>query len=92
MKGPEGEAELKQKAQVDGYEACVTLLSKSTIKSGQAYEIISTKTQAYEKVFRYFVRVSVEGKIYEAILDYRMESKTPTLVYYGLESEFKGIS
>lgn len=50
------------------------------MKTGQSYDIVMTKSQRFEKIFRYFVDLDIEGKHYTAINDYNIVTGEATFV------------
>lgn len=44
-----------RKAEVDGLEKSISAIAKNSVKIGQNYDILSTKSQRFDKIFRYFV-------------------------------------
>lgn len=65
----------------------MSLVARSSIKQGQTYEILTTKSQFFNSIYRYQVRINIEGKVHVALLDYNIETKQPTLVQLSLEGE-----
>lgn len=76
-----------RKAEIEGYEKSVSLVARTSIKQGQTYEILTTKSQFFNSIYRYQVRINIEGKVHVALLDYNIETKQPTLVQLSLEGE-----
>jgi len=48
---------------------------------------LTTKSQRYNKVFRYFVNLDIEGKIYTAITDYNIVTGESQFVTIALQGE-----
>lgn len=74
-----------KKAEMEGYEKSVSVLAKNSIKIGQNYEIVSTKSQYFTDIYRYQVKIDIQGKSYIGLLDYNVQTKQSTLVDLSLE-------
>jgi hypothetical protein len=79
--------EARKKAEIEGYEKSVSVLAKNSIKIGQNYEIVSTKSQYFDNIYRYQVKIDIQNKLYIGILDYNVETKQSSLVDLSLETE-----
>jgi hypothetical protein len=73
----------RRKAELDGYEKAVSVLAKNSIKAGQNYDILSTKSQLFQNIYRYQVQVDIQGKQYSGLLDYNVETKQAELVDFA---------
>lgn len=62
-------------------------MAKNSIKVGQNYDIISTKSQYFNNIYRYQVKIDIQGKQYIGVLDYNVETKQASLVDLSLENE-----
>lgn len=87
IENQENQAEARKKAEIEGYEKAVSVLAKNSIKVGQNYDIISTKSQYFNNIYRYHVNIDIQGKIYTGTLDYNIETKQASLVDLSLENE-----
>jgi hypothetical protein len=76
-----------KKAEIEGYEKSVSVLAKNSIKIGQDYEILSTKSQYFDNIYRYQVSIDIQGKKYVGILDYNIQTKQSSLVDLSLENQ-----
>ncbi len=56
------------------------MVAKNSIKIGQTYDIISTKSQFFEGIFRYQISIQIQSKRYIALVDYNIETKQANLV------------
>jgi len=65
---------------VDGLERSIAIIAKNSVKSGQNYDIISSKCQRFEKIFRYFVELEISNKQYVAINDYNIVTGTSVFI------------
>jgi hypothetical protein len=83
----ENKEEAKRKAEIDGYEKAVSVLAKNSIRVGQNYDIISSKSQYFNNIYRYQVLIEIQGKQYIGLLDYNIETKQATLVDLSLANE-----
>ena len=61
-----------RKAEVEGLERSISIISKNSVKSGEEYDIIDTRSQRFDKIYRYFVDIEIGGKIYTAIADFNI--------------------
>lgn len=61
-----------RRAEVEGLERSIAIVAKNSVKSGQNYDIISSKCQRFDKIFRYFVELEIDNKKYIAINDYNI--------------------
>lgn len=65
----------------------MSVLAKNSIKIGQDYDIISTKSQYFDNIYRYQVSIDIQGKKYVGILDYNIQTKQSSLVDLSLENQ-----
>lgn len=72
--------EARKKAEMEGYEKAVSVLARNSIKVGQNYEIVGTKSQLFQNIYRYQVQVRIQGKLFSGLLDYNVETKQAELV------------
>ena len=80
IKNQENKDEAKRKAEIEGYEKAASVVAKNSIKIGQTYDIISTKSQFFESIFRYQISIQIQSKNYIALVDYNIETKQASLV------------
>lgn len=80
IKNQENKDEAKRKAEIEGYEKAASVVAKNSIKIGQTYDIISTKSQFFESIFRYQISIQIQSKKYIALVDYNIETKQASLV------------
>ena len=83
----ENKEEVLRKAEVDGLEKSIAIIAKNSIKSGQSYDILNTKSQRFDKIFRYFVDLNIEGKKYTATNDYNIVTGESVFVCINPEGE-----
>ena len=79
--------ETLRKAEVDGLERSIAIIAKNSIKSNEEYDILSTRSQRYNKIFRYFVDLDIDGKVYTAITDYNIVTGASEFVTIALQGE-----
>ena len=79
--------ETLRKAEVEGLERSIAIIAKNSVKFGQDYDIMSTKSQRYNQIFRFFVNLKIDGKIYTACNDYNMVTGESVFVSISLEGE-----
>jgi hypothetical protein len=76
-----------RRAEVDGLERSIAIIAKNSVKSGQNYDISSSKCQRFEKIFRYFVELEINNKKYIAINDYNIVTGISVFVSLSLKDE-----
>ena len=68
----ENRQEVLRKAEVQGLERCISVIAKNSVKTGENYEIVNTRSQKFDKIFRYYVDLQVNGKVFTAVSDYNI--------------------
>jgi hypothetical protein len=87
IENQQNQEEARRKAEIEGYEKAVSVLAKNSIKAGQNYEIVSSRSQYFSNIYRYQVKIDIQGKQYVGVLDYDVQTKQATLADLSLESE-----
>jgi hypothetical protein len=83
----ENKEEVLRKAEVDGLERSISIIAKNSVKSGQSYDIVTSKCQRFDKIFRYFVEIEIEGKLYTAVNDYNIVTATSVFLSLTLKGQ-----
>ena len=83
----ENKEEVLRKAEVDGLERSIAIIAKNSVKSGQNYDIVTSKCQRFDKVFRYFVDLEIDGKQYTAINDYNIVTSSSVFINLAVRGE-----
>lgn len=79
--------EVLRKCEVEGLEKSITIITKNSIKSNEEYDIVNTRSQKFDKIFRYFVDLNIRGKPYVAICDYDIVSGSSEFVSISVKGE-----
>ena len=72
MKTSENKEELLRKAEVEGLEKSISIIAKNSVKVGQEYDILNTRSQKFGNIIRFYVDLDVEGNKFTAINDFNI--------------------
>ena len=83
----ENKQDALRKAEVEGLETCISVIAKNSVKAGEDYEIVNTRSQKFGNVYRYYVDIKVNNNVFTAMSDYNIITRASQFVSISKKGE-----